>query len=261
MAVVTELHIYPVKSLGGYQVAEAKMSQTGLGLDRRWLIVDENNQFVTQREIPAMVKLRASVHDGHLELHAESDSIQVYSTDPAAPTVMVDIWSDRCRAQTVAKEVNEWLCESLKMNCQLVFMPDTTHRYADSRYAMNKELTSFADTFPVSMISMASLRDLNDRLNEPVPMNRFRPNIVIDQCAPFEEDSFGTFDVGSIRFRSVKKIGRCLIVNIDQESSETFKEPLKTLATYRSANNKVYFGQCLLAENTGSIRVGDQITT
>jgi uncharacterized protein len=221
--------------------------------------VDSDGHFLTQREFPVMATLTATIEGDQLVLSKKHESTRIVVGTPVNETTMVDIWSDRCRAQLHDASADEWLSDQLATKCRLVYMPDTTRRFADSRYAKNKELTSFADTFPVSVISTASLADLNARLAAPVPMDRFRPNLVIDGCEPFAEDTLGTFTIGTIRFRSVKKIGRCVMVNIDQVTTDKSKEPLNTLASFRTANNKVYFGHCLLAENYGTVAVGDII--
>jgi len=139
-------------------------------------------------------------------------------------------------------------------------MPDNTQRRVDGRYAHNKEITSFSDGYPLMLIGQASLDDLNSRLQSPLPMNRFRPNIVFTGGDPFLEDSMKQFEINGVRFFGVKLCARCVITTIDQQTTEKAKEPLKTLSTYRSKNNKIYFGQNLLFHGSGTISIGDAIT-
>jgi uncharacterized protein YcbX len=156
--------------------------------------------------------------------------------------------------------VDAWFTKQLGLSCRLVYMPESTHRFVDSRYAHHKEITSFSDGYPLLLIGQASLDDLNSRLPAPLPMNRFRPNIVFTGGTAFLEDSMKQFEINGIRFFGVKPCARCIITTIDQQTAEKAKEPLKTLSSYRMKNNKVYFGQNLLYEGTGVISIGDTIT-
>jgi uncharacterized protein len=147
----------------------------------------------------------------------------------------------------------------LTMPCKLVYMPDESKRRVDVGYALSKEITSFSDAYPVLMVGQASLDDLNSRLEIPVPMNRFRPNIVFTGGDPYQEDTMQHFQINEIDLYAVKPCARCAITTTDQETSATAKEPLKTLATYRTGNNKVYFGQNILYKQQGTIKVGDEL--
>jgi uncharacterized protein YcbX len=142
---------------------------------------------------------------------------------------------------------------------RLVFMSESTARKADPRYALQGENVSFADGFPYLLISRASLEDLNQRLPLAIEMNRFRPNFVVSGAAPFEEDSWKSIQIGDLRFTAVKPCSRCILTTIDPETGEKGAEPLKTLSSYRRINNKVLFGQNLVAAQTGTLREGDKI--
>lgn len=263
MLTVSELHIYPIKSLGGTAVDAATITSRGLQNDRRWMLIDEGNRFLTQREHPDMCLLQVGAKNNGWLIHPENNSGSAlfipHSLPSDAPTVRVQIWDDVCEAQPAGKEINEWFSAILKMRCRLVYMPESTNRRADEKYAVNGEITSFSDAYPILLIGQASLEELNTRLTEPVPMNRFRPSIVFEGGRPFEEDSLEEFVINGIRFFGVKLCSRCVVTTINHSNAVKGKEPLKTLATYRMKNNKVYFGQNLLHRGMGIISAGDRI--
>lgn len=262
MLTVSGLYIYPIKSLGGIALNEASLTDRGFEYDRRWMLVDDENRFLSQREVAAMALLKVSIHDeGLLVKNIRPGSSFIIPFQPTATeTTMVTVWSDRCRAQWVSTNADAWFSDQLGISCRLVYMPDATNRWVDSRYAHNKEITSFSDGYPLLLIGQASLDDLNSRLQAPLPMDRFRPNIVFSGGTPFQEDVMKEFAIAGIRFFGVKLCARCTITTIDQQTAAKAKEPLKTLSTYRTKNNNIYFGQNLLFEGSGAICIGDTIT-
>jgi len=263
MLAVSELYIYPVKSLGGISLPAASLTDRGFEYDRRWMLVDENNRFLSQREVPLMACLHVALHNGRLvvrNIHKPDLFYQIPLQPLTTETTTVTVWDDECRAQWVSAEADAWFSEQLDLSCRLVYMPDGSHRPVDVNYAHNKEITSFSDGYPLLMIGQASLDDLNSRLSSPLPMNRFRPNIVFTGGLPFQEDELKQFSIGDIRFMGVKLCARCVMTTIDQQTAVKAKEPLKTLSTYRMKENKIHFGQNLLYHGSGTIRVGDAIT-
>ena len=261
MLKVSELFIYPIKSLGGIAVTSAVVTDRGFQYDRRWMLVDSNDCFFTQRDIPQMALLQVEVTDDGLKVYHKNSKESVII--PAMPQTneytTVQVWSDRCRAQFVSAESDKWFSEMLSFPCRLVYMPNATRRRVDGRYASNKEITSLSDGYPFLIIGQASLDDLNKRLADPLPMNRFRTNIVFTGGEPFQEDGMSHFMINGIHFYGIKPCARCIVTTIDQDSAIKAKEPLKTLSGYRMKNNKVYFGQNLLHRGEGEIRVGDVI--
>lgn len=259
--VVTDLLVYPIKSLGGMSVSAAQVGDMGFEHDRRWMLIDENNRFVTQREFPEMALLKASIANDILYVTDRRDgaSIQIPLSSPSGSALQVNIWDDQCSALLVEGESTQWFSKRLGRPLRLVYMPDASHRLVDKDYANQGEITGFSDGFPILIIGQSSLDDLNCRLEKPVPMDRFRPNIVFSGGDAFEEDSFRVFKIGDVRLQAVKPCARCVLTTTDQESAQRSAEPLKTLAGFRKANNKIYFGQNLLAENSGWIRVNDQL--
>jgi uncharacterized protein YcbX len=263
MLTVSELYTYPIKSLGGIALNSASLTDRGFEHDRRWMLVDDNNQFITQREVNAMALLKPEFTEQGL-LIRNSRVAGEELVVPFAPTVdcttMVDVWSSRCRAQRVSDEADAWFSRQLNISCKLMYMPHSTNRFVDGRYAHNKEITSFTDGYPLLLIGQASLDDLNSRLTDSLPMNRFRPNVVFTGGTAFQEDTMKQFEINGITFSCVKPCARCVMTTIDQQSGAKAKEPLKTLSTYRMKNNKILFGQNLLYNGLGKIAVGDAIT-
>ncbi len=264
MYTISQLFIYPVKSLGGIEVAAAQLTDRGLQYDRRWMVVDLNNQFLTQREHPDMCLLQTAIAGGDLVIFDKNnptDKITVaLHPEVSGETVQVQVWDDSCAAQPVSHFANEWFSQKLKMPCRLVYMPEEEKRLVDERYAHSKEITSFSDGYPLLMIGQASLNDLNGRLHQPLPMERFRPNIVFTGGEPYAEDTMKNISINEIDLFGVKLCARCVMPTINQQTAEKGKEPLKTLSVYRMKNNKIYFGQNMLYKQTGYLQTGNTIS-
>lgn len=260
---LSELNIYPVKSLKGTSLTEAVVENRGLKYDRRWMVVTPDGQFLTQREFPVMATILVEAADAFLKLSVNGDSISTYPFPVSTRTLDVTIWKDTgLRAAEYDADVNGWLSTKLGTDCKLVAMPSETHRFVDPEYATDPfDVVSFADGYPFLLIGEGSLADLNSRLEEPVPMTRFRPNFVVKGSEPFEEDTWKRIRIGETEFHVVKPCARCVMTTVDQVTGEkNGKEPLKTLSDYRSRDNKVLFGQNLIAERAGgTVRVGDEV--
>jgi uncharacterized protein YcbX len=259
---LSEIWIYPVKSLGGIRLTEAVTEERGLQYDRRWLIIDENDKFVTQRFFTKMALIDVALEKDYLKISNRSEpgnEVLVPFEPVTAKPVTVTIWDDVVEALTVSDEADKWLSQQLGQDLRLVVMPETTRRPVDTKYAKNDEFVSFADGYPYLVISQASLDDLNSRLAEPITMARFRPNFVISGTEPFEEDHWKSFSIGNLAFEILKPCARCVLTTINPETAEQGKEPLKTLATYRRLNNKILFGQNVIAKNFGPVKEGDLV--
>lgn len=261
MLIVSELFIYPVKSLGGITLNSAKITDRGFEYDRRWMLVDENNQFLSQRQIPEMALLQTEItKNGVRVFHKQKQTVHtLIPFDLKEDSINVQVWEDNCMALTVSNSLNKWFSDQLQLSCKLVYMPDNSIRKVDPDYLIKEEVTSFSDGFPFLLIGQSSLDDLNKRLVQSIPINRFRPNIVFTGGYPFEEDALKEFKIKSIMFSAVKPCARCVVTTIDQENAMKGIEPLKTLSSFRLKNNKIYFGQNLLHNGTGEISVGDTI--
>lgn len=259
---LSEIWIYPVKSLGGIRLTEANVEERGLQHDRRWLIIDENNVFVTQRVFGQMALIDVALEANGLKIflrnNPENNVIVPYEPG-SGEQLSVTIWDDVVNAVAVSDEADAWLSAQLDKRVRLVMMPESTERKADPKYASNGENVSFADGFPFLVISQASLDDLNSRLEEPISMVRFRPNFVIAGTVPFEEDQWKRIRIGELDFEIVKPCARCVLTTVDPATGQKGPEPLKTLAGYRRVNNKVLFGQNIVASNFGMVREGDEL--
>jgi len=263
--VLSQIFIYPIKSLGGISLNEATVELRGLQYDRRWLLVDENNHFLTQRTFPEMALLQVALLPEGLSVKHKVKNLMPLIV-PFVPTTnnegLVQIWDDKVKAIEVSAEATAWFTAALGRFCRLVFMLDNGLRQTDLYYAEPGELVSFADSFPILLIGQASLDDLNSRLPEPVPINRFRPNLVFTGGIPFAEDTWQNFGIGEVNFKGVKPCARCVVTTINQETTQKSPEPLRTLSTYRRplGSNKVNFGQNVIPENLNKkIAVGQNI--
>jgi len=260
--VLSEINIYPIKSLGGISLQEAKLEERGLQYDRRWMLVDEEGIFITQRKHFELALLQVSIADGKLKVfHKKSpeQSISFSLDEDTGEQISVVIWNDTATALEVNVQVSDWFSDFLKFKVKLVKMPLTEKRLVDPRYALNDEVVSFADGYPCLLIGQSSLDGLNERLSNPILMDRFRPNFVFTGGEPHVEDSFKDFYIGEVLFSAVKPCARCVLITIDQQTGEKGQEPLRTLASYRTAGKKIMFGQNLLHQQTGVISVGDEL--
>lgn len=261
---LSEIWIYPVKSLAGIRLKRANVKQKGLANDRRWMLVDEAGRFFTQREHPEMSRFQLAMDKGQLIIwnRFEADN-QLVISDPEPSNqdklIPVTIWDDEVEAAEVSEGYSQWFSDQLKMKCKLVFFPEINKRDVDPDFAIKNEQVSLADAYPFLIIGQSSLDGLNKRLKNPVPMNRFRPNFVFTGGEAHEEDTWKKFRIGRNRFVGVKPCSRCVLTTVDQLTGVKGTEPLATLATYRKQGNKISFGQNLLAIDHDEIQEGDEI--
>jgi uncharacterized protein len=258
---VASLHYYPVKSCGGTSVQHVTIDARGFVEDRAWMVTTGAGFFLTQREMPRMALIRPRVDNGTLVLAAAGmPPLQVTRrTDGTRRDVAV--WDDICATLDQGDEPARWLSTFLGSPCRLVRMAEAFVRQTDPAYSTGfAGQVGFADGYPMLLLTQASLDDLNRRLAEPLPMNRFRPNIVVSGSAPYAEDEWGLIRIRDVSFAVVKPCARCPITTTDQDTAETAREPLRTLATYRHVRGKgVMFGQNLIHSGGGSISAGDPV--
>jgi hypothetical protein len=260
---LSEIWIYPIKSLGGIRLNQAKVLDKGLEYDRRWMLVDENGVFMTQRNNPTMALFRLKIENEKLRIaYGPQSTDHSISINPGnfENGERVIIWDDTVIACEVSKESSAWFSNILGSKCRLVHFPEENSRAVDAVYKVNDEHVSLADGYPFLIIGQESLNFLNSKLAHPIPMNRFRPNFVFTGGEPNEEDTWRNFVIGNNRFVGVKPCGRCAIPTINQETAEKSDEPTRTLATYRRKESKILFGQNLLATDHQEVKEGDLIT-
>ena len=259
---LSEIWIYPVKSLGGIRLTESQVKEKGLQYDRRWMIVDEKGKFLTQRVNSKMALLDVSFHTEGLVLSHRNDTenqVLVPFEPVSNQAIQVKVWKDVVTARTICDQADQWLTEQLGKNVRIVEMYEESRRLMDPDYADPGTLVSFADDFPFLLISQASLDDLNSKLVDDVEMKRFRPNFVVSGTEPFAEDFWKKIVINDISFTIAKPCERCVLTTIDPATGTKGLEPLKTLATYRKVNNQILFGQNLVSSQTGMLREGDEV--
>jgi len=257
-----DIYIYPIKSLGGISVDEACTEERGLQYDRRWMLVDKQGRFLSQRSHPEMALLQVVLEENGFRVFRKQNrdkNILIPFEPRSSKMIPVQIWDDDVEGQLVDIEISRWFSSQLSIECELVYMPSNVRREVDPDYAVNQETVSFADGMPYLLIGQASLEDLNNRLDEPVPMNRFRPNLVFAGGDPYLEDEWEELLVGETLFRMVKPCARCVITTTDQENGVRGKEPLQTLSSYRKVNNKVLFGQNMVLIKGQQIKTGASV--
>jgi hypothetical protein len=264
---LASIHVYPMKSLGGFEVPKARITDRGLEHDRRWMLVDDQGRFVSQREIQEMACLHTlpSPEGFRVTDIRNADTLDLPWELSGGPEQDVVVWEDRMRAVKAPPELSAWFSARLERTLELVYMPDHTERNVDRNYA--EGITSFSDGFPYLIISQASLDALNARIpkGEHVPMERFRPNLVIAGGQAFQEDTWSRIHVGAARFDVVKPCSRCIITTTDQRTGERSKEPLRTLATFRrdlspARTGKVDFGMNAMGDHYGTVARGAIVT-
>lgn len=257
---VTSLYVYPLKSARAIAVEEAVLDDLGFTGDRRWCVVDAEGRVVTQRECPILATVSVGRSGDGIVLRQEGrDPMSAEPPNGDEDPIPVRVRRDRTLGLPSAPDVDRWLEEALGRPVRLVYMPDTVRRPVNPAYGRPGDRVSFADGYPILLASKASLQEVNRRLAVPVPMDRFRPNVVIDGAEAFEEDGWSRVRIGSIEFRVVKPCSRCVVITTDQRTGEREPEPMRTLTTFRSWGGKVWFGQNLVHDGLGAIRCGDPI--
>ena len=255
------IHIYPVKSLGGISLAKAEVTGRGLRHDRRFMVVDPRGDFFTQRDFPRMATVWTEIDGATLRLAApDSGEVELEAEPGGGDPMAVKVWSSTCAAVAPSPAADRWISAYLGAPCRLVYMPDETRRPVNPAFGGDNAV-SFADGYPFLLTSEASLADLNARLARPVPMNRFRPNLVVSGAPAFAEDGWGQFRVGTAVFRIAKPCGRCQVTTTDQATGEvTGPEPLSVLTAFRdSAEFGARFGMNAVAVSGSIVRVGDAV--
>ncbi len=256
---IASLHFYPIKGCRVIDCRKVVVNPMGPEMDRRWMIVDPNGRFISQRQEPRMALIGTAVDKGGLTLQIPNEPDTWIPISNEGQRKEVGIWDDVCLAIDQGEEVSERLSRFMGRDCRLVFMPDSTHRPVNPKYTGPESKVGFADRFSFLLISEASLDELNSRLAVPVPMNRFRPNLVISGCKPYEEDTWKRIRIGKIHFKIAKPCSRCTVTTVDQATGQRGEEPLKTLAAYRKQEKGIMFGQNLVHENQGFLSAGDSV--
>jgi uncharacterized protein YcbX len=256
---LTAIYLYPVKSCRGFAVSSAQLDDWGLQFDRNWMVVTPAGKFLTQRELPQMALIETALSSEALHLKAPNQAELILPlSGNSGSALKVEVWGDRCQAVDQGEAAANWLSQALGLDCRLVRIGANYNRPVKS--AANAQV-SFADGYPLLLISEASLADLNQRLPESLLMNRFRPNLVVSGCDAYAEDTWQQVRINQTRFDIAKACERCVITTTDQSSgTRTSPEPLRTLATYRRVKGGgVIFGRNVIHHNRGEISVGSEV--
>ena len=265
MLQLSEIWIYPIKSLAGIPLSTSKVLPSGLEYDRRWMLVDQEGVFISQRETPQLALFYPSIEGGLIMVkHADQSngSIQFsLSQKSNSDLVNVTVWDDVVAASEVSPEVSAWFSKVLGFSVRLVYMPQESLRAVDPNYAISSiDSTAFSDGFPFLIIGQSSLDDLNSRMDNPISMKRFRPNFVFTGGKPYEEETWKEFRIGELLFYGVKPSGRCIVINVDPEKGKVSgKDPLLTLSKYKRVGDKVIFGQNVITNQEGVLSIGTTI--
>jgi MOSC domain-containing protein len=262
MSALTAIYVYPIKSCRGIAVETARVEPRGLAHDRRYMLVDANGRFITQRQHPRMALIEVAFEDDGYAVRAPGmRPLHLPSALNAAGECKVEIWRDTVEASLADTDTNLWFSEYMGFACGLAHLADHQHRPVTHASAAFDDEVSFADGAPLLLISEASLAGLNQRLARPVTIGRFRPNVVVTAEAPHAEDDWASISIGQARFDVAWSCSRCTLPTIDPMTGESDAEgePLKTLRSYRRVGGAVMFGQNLLPRRLGTIRVGDAV--
>ena len=262
MITVSSLIYYPIKACRGIEVESTCVERMGLEHDRRMMVVKPDGEFITQRDFPRLALVSPKLRNGTLELSApDYDSLQLGLQTSGAPT-LVTVWKSKgVHAIDQGEEAADWFSGWLGTPVRLVHFADGYKRLVNEEYAVNvDDHTAFADGYPILLASEEGLQDLNSRLETPLPMNRFRPNLVVKGCQPFAEDAWNRIRIGDVELAVVKPCARCEVTTIDKDTLERSKEPLKTLGKYRKHKLGAIFGQNVIPLNKGRIQLGMSVT-
>ncbi len=261
---ITSLFVYPVKSMGAVGLECAELNEGGFRYDRQWMMVDENGRFVSQREIRALSLMHCHLTDHHLELRFEGKGSVAVSLDAVeSEPVPVQVWDEKCWAVEESREAHDFLSACFGASFRLVRMSTQRPRLLEPAFinhSSHRVHMHFGDSQPLHLCSLDSLAELNSRLQQPIPVSRFRPNIVVQGLPPFHEDRLQSFTCRGTRFRFAKQTGRCVMIGIDQTTSAQNSEPLEVLASYRKHGHRIAFGCYFIHDAVGSsLHVGDSL--
>jgi uncharacterized protein YcbX len=279
---LASIHIYPMKAGRAVDLDESRVEPWGLAGDRRWLLADEDGRFVSQREEPSLARVvvRHTPAAGATRATAAKDASATAAKDisvsadghpgriiaipaPGAPLLKVSVWSSVLLAAAAGPEANAWFSAYLGRPVRLVYLDDPTRRAVDPDYGRPGDVVNFADGYPLLLTSAGSLEELGRWLaaegEPPLPMTRFRPSVVVTGAPPWAEDRWRRIRIGAVAFRVAKPCGRCLVTTTDQVTGERGRQPLKVLGRRRRFGRQLVFGQNLIPDSGGVIRVGDPV--
>lgn len=257
---VHSLYLYPVKSLAGVEVSSFELDEFGPAGDRRWMLIDDSGQFVTQRKLPLLATISAGIDNQSVTISIPGEG--TFDLTPGKARVSVGVWQDQVDALVGAEEPNRAVSRYCGQSLRFVYMPDDSFRRVDPERVVDKRRVGFADGFPFLVVNQKSLDELNTRLETPVDMRHFRANVIVEGPEPWAEDRWRSLRIGTAHFRIAKPCSRCVVTTVDPDAGTKHPqtEPLRTLSTYRKTADGVIFGQNAIHLEGHRVSVGDTIT-
>lgn len=258
---ISDIINYPVKSLAGNHLSSSEVHERGLKDDRRLMLIDENNTFISQRKFPMLSQIEVGITEDTLVLKDRRDNQLIkFPFQLELKKTEVEVWKSKVTSHLFLKnDVNEWLSDHIGESIRLVYMDESDHRHINPDYASKDELVSFADGYPILIANTASLKDLNSKLPSPISMDHFRPNIVIDYDIAWDEDNWKRLIIGDVQLRIAKPCARCTVINVDPKTGEKNKDILISLSKSRLKDGEILFAMNAIVEKTGVINVGDEV--
>jgi len=257
---VKKILVYPVKGLPGIELDEAFLLKEGLMNDRRLMLVDSENKFISQRNFPNLVDFAINLEKEKLKISFKGNNVEFAIDTFEETNFETRIWEHRVTANEVSYSVSDWFSEQLQHPVKLVRRAKGHKRIKKYSNKIGSTEVSFADAYPLLILGTASIEQLNAKLEKAVPFTRFRPNLLIETEVAHIEDNWNRISIGESQIEIIKPCARCQVVNVDQITGQKFKEPLKTLASYRKIENKIYFGANAACLQEGQVHIGDTLT-
>lgn len=260
---IASLHVYPIKGAAGCAPERWTTDERGLRHDRRFMVVAADGTLITQREVPALARVRATIRGASMEIEA-GDRVTVAAAPDEGEPMTVRVWDDEVPVIAPSADADLLLSEALGRRCRLLFQPESTERWTAEKRGLPLRRFSVADAAPVLVLALGAMDELNERLAAngaaPVGADRFRPNITVRGGRRGEDDAWTSMGVGALRLRLATRCKRCQVVTIDQASgAPTGAEPLRTLASYRREGDGIVFGRHALVDVPGTVAVGDAV--
>ncbi len=257
--VLTRVRRYPVKSCRGEDLQVGEVEPWGLAGDRRLMLVDDDGVVVTAREFPPLVLVTPLIDDGVVQFQASDRDDLTIPVPDSAHHALVEIWQSKLDVALADSAAHAWFSDLLGVSVRLVYLADPTQREPNPARSAPGDRVSLADSYPLLLTTEDSLAALNALMGVPLPMTRFRPNVVVSGAAPWAEDGWRRVRIGAVDFRVVKGCDRCVLTTIDLDTAAKGQEPIATLARHRSWDGKVWFGVNLIPDRRGVIRPGDPV--
>lgn len=254
---IRSLHIYPIKGMAGMSIPSMQLLERGAKYDRRYMLVDENGKFLSQRTHAQLCQFWCDIQDDTLRVYFGDARLELDTTAYSDRKIEVEVWGAQFHAYEVSHSASQWFSDQLGSNCRLVKMVDGEDRI--KTFADGETRLSFADGYPYLVLGTASLALLNEKVDQEIPFNRFRANIIVNTASPHEEDSWRAMSIGDAELQIIKACARCVVTTIDQSTAERGVEPLKTLAQYRKTDKKINFGANAVLRKEGVVSVGDAV--